>query len=96
MGRAVRGAVARKGWTLAQTGQSIGIAERSMTRRVSGLLPFTWPELVRISEALDIELSEILDVAEREAAQIAASADGDSDPGCQVAWTSVADDGEVA
>lgn len=56
-----------------------------MSRRINGHIPFTWPELVRIAEALDIDVSDILAEAQFEAARVASEADPSATPPCEVA-----------
>lgn len=73
IGRTVRSSVGRSDLNLAETAELIGVSERSMSRRVNGDTPFTWPELYRLAEVLKIDLAELLEDAEREVAKIEAA-----------------------
>ena len=83
VGRAVRRAIEDAGLTQADAGDSIGLSKRSMSRRITGHLPFTWPELVRVSDVVDVDLSDLLEDAERTAARVAAAADTSAPPTCE-------------
>lgn len=65
IGQAVRGAIAQADLTLAATAEQVNIAVNTFSRRINGLLPFTWPELVRVSAATGVPCSEIVASAER-------------------------------
>lgn len=72
MGRAVRGALAEAGLTHAEAAARIGISLASLSRRINGDLPFTWPELVSISDATSVPVSSLIANAERIASEKAA------------------------
>lgn len=74
MGKAVRGAIATAGLSQAQAAEASGIPSRSFSRRINGLLPFTWPEIVRIADATGVACSDLIASAER----IAGRANGDA------------------
>ena len=65
IGRAVRGAVATAGLSLADAAEQSGIALSTLSRRVNGSLPFTFPELVRVARVCGVRVSEIVQAAER-------------------------------
>lgn len=85
VGQAVRVAAARRGVKLIPLGARAGLTQRTMARRVNGHVPFTWPELVRIAEALDTDVADLLAEAEMEAARAASEADPSATPPCEVA-----------
>ncbi len=72
IGRAVRGALAEAGMSLAEAADRGGFATRTFSRRVNGELPFTFPELVKIAELCDTKVSDLALAAERIAAKVAA------------------------
>lgn len=72
IGAAVRGAIAQAGLTQAEVSQQTGIALNTLSRRVNGLLPFTWPEMVTIAEIAGVTVTELVVAAERLAAKAAA------------------------
>lgn len=65
MGQAAIGAIALAGLTQAQAADKIGVALNTFSRRVNGHLPFSWPEIVRLAEATDMTVSELVANAER-------------------------------
>lgn len=65
IGQAVRGAIAQADLSLAATAEKVGLAVNTFSRRINGLLPFTWPELVRVSVVTGVPVSEIVAAAER-------------------------------
>lgn len=65
MGQAVRGAIAQADLTQAQAADKIGVALNTFSRRVNGLLPFTWPEIARVAEVTGLSVSELVADAER-------------------------------
>jgi transcriptional regulator with XRE-family HTH domain len=65
MGAAVRGAFAQANITQAEAAGPVGISLQSLSRRVNGLLPFTWTELVRIAELTGVSVSDLVASAER-------------------------------
>lgn len=72
IGRAVRGAIVSAGMSLAEAADQVGIAKRTLSRRVNGTLPFTFPELVKIADVCDIRVSDLAIAAERIAAKAVA------------------------
>lgn len=65
MGQAVRGAIATAGLTQAEAAERIDMALNTLSRRINGALPFTWPELVRIARTTDVACSDLVAAAER-------------------------------
>ena len=65
IGRAARGAIATAGLSLAEAAAATGITLSTMSRRVNGTLPFTFPELVRLAGACGVRVSDIAASAER-------------------------------
>lgn len=60
MGQAVRGAIAQADLTLAETADKTDMALNTLSRRVNGNSPFTWPEIVRIAEVTDVTCSALV------------------------------------
>lgn len=73
IGRAVKAALAAAGWSQADLAERAGMAKNTISRRVNGLLPFTFPELRRVAAALDIPLSALIASAEEIAARASAT-----------------------
>lgn len=71
IGRAVRGAIVSAGMSLAEVAERVDIAPRTMSRRVNGALPFTFPELVKIANVCGVKVSELVASAERIVARAA-------------------------
>lgn len=69
IGRAVRAALVAARFSLAEASERTGINLTTLSRRVNGTLPFTFPELARIAELCDIRVSDLALAAERIAAQ---------------------------
>lgn len=65
IGRAVRGAMATAGLTIGQLATETGISLSTLSRRVNGTLPFTFPELVQIAAVCDVRVSDLALAAER-------------------------------
>lgn len=65
MGQAVQGAIAQAGLTQALTAEATGMALNTLSRRINGHLPFTWPELVGIAKVTDLSISDLVASAER-------------------------------
>lgn len=51
--------------TLKEFGQQAGIPHVTLSRRINGHVPFTWPELVKVSDVTGVSLAEIADRAQR-------------------------------
>lgn len=71
IGRAVRGAIAAAGFTLAEAAEESGINLTTLSRRVNGSLPFTFPELVSLATICGIRVSDLALTAERIAERVA-------------------------
>ncbi len=71
IGRAVRGAIATAGLTLSQVSELTDITLTTLSRRVNGSLPFTFPELARIATACGVRVSDLALSAERIAERVA-------------------------
>jgi len=69
IGRAVKAALAAAGRSQADVADQSEIAANTFSRRVNGLIPFTFPELVRVAAALDVPLSSLIASAEEIAAR---------------------------
>ncbi len=65
IGRAVRGAIATAGLSLAEAADEAGFALSTLSRRVNGTLPFTFPELAKIADLCDVKVSDLALAAER-------------------------------
>lgn len=66
MGRAVRGAIAQAGLTQADVAERIpGLSLPTLSRRINGALPFTWPELVAICALADTPVADVVGAAVR-------------------------------
>lgn len=76
IGRAVRAALVGAGYTQEQAAPELGMSLQTLSRRINGNLPFTWPELVRVAVLTDTTLTQLAEHAER----IAARADTEQVP----------------
>lgn len=65
IGRAVKGAITTAGLTLLDVSERTGITTPTLSRRVNGSLPFTFPELCQIAELCGIRASDLAVAAER-------------------------------
>lgn len=65
IGRAVRGALATAGLSVADGAEQTGITLSTFSRRVNGTLPFTFPELIRVADVCGTKVSELAASAER-------------------------------
>lgn len=65
IGRAVRGAIATAGLSLSDVSAATSIALSTLSRRVNGSLPFTFPELCRVAEVCGVKVSDLALSAER-------------------------------
>lgn len=65
IGRAVRAALTEAGFTLAEAAPRLGLSLQTLSRRVNGTLPFTWPELMRASGITGVTPSELAEAADR-------------------------------
>lgn len=72
MGQAVRGAIAQADLTQAGTAPLVPMSLNSLSRRINGSLPFTWPELCRIAEVTDLKVSDLIESAQRVLKRVAA------------------------
>lgn len=73
IGRAVRGAIATAGLSLSEAADQTDIALSTLSRRVNGTLPFTFPELVRVALLCDVKVSDLALAAERIAGRASAA-----------------------
>ncbi|AIY15806.2 hypothetical protein KR76_01735 [Pimelobacter simplex] len=71
IGRAVHGAIITAGFTLVEAAERTGIGYRTLSRRVNGTLPFTFPELARIATLCGVKVSDLAAAAERISASAA-------------------------
>lgn len=65
IGAAVRGAIAAASLTQAEAAARAGMALNTFSRRVNGLLPFTWPEIARIADVTGVTVLELATNADR-------------------------------
>lgn len=65
IGRAAKGAITTAGLSLAEAAERSGIPLSTLSRRVNGTLPFSFPELVRIADICDVRVSDLALSAER-------------------------------
>lgn len=65
MGQVVRGALAQAGLTQTAAAPLLDLSLITLSRRINGALPFTWPELVRVADITDLTVSELVAGAER-------------------------------
>lgn len=65
IGRAVRGAITTAGLSLPEAADQAGLSLSTLSRRVNGTLPFTFPELVRVAAVCGVRVSELAASAER-------------------------------
>ena len=65
IGNAVRAAIAQADLTQAEVAGRTDMAVNTLSRRINGLLPFTWPELNRIAKATGLTIGELVEMAER-------------------------------
>lgn len=65
IGQAVRGAIAQADLTQAEAAERTGIAPNTLSRRINGLLPFTWTEIVRIADVTGVTATELAASATR-------------------------------
>lgn len=72
IGRAVRGAIATAGLSVAEAADQSDIGLSTFSRRVNGTLPFTFPELVRVARVCGVKVSDLALAAERVAERGAA------------------------
>jgi len=72
IGRAVKAATAHAGRTQAELSTEADIGLNSLSRRLNGHVPFTFPELVRVCHVLGIPLADLTERAERIAASLSA------------------------
>lgn len=69
MGHAVRVAIVSAGTTQTAIAEKVGLSVRSLTRRINGEQDFTWPQLIRIAAAIDLDLLDLIADAQRFAAR---------------------------
>jgi len=55
--------MAATGVTQAIMADRIGISLVSLSRRINGAIPFTWPELVRIAGVLSVSVASLVEDA---------------------------------
>jgi hypothetical protein len=65
MGNAVRGVLASAGYSIATAAPELGMGVNTLSRRVNGLLPFTWPEIARVANLTRTPTVEIVATADR-------------------------------
>lgn len=65
IGRAGRAAITEAGLSLAEYADKAETSLSSLSRRVNGSIPFTYPELVTLSSITGVSLAELMRAAER-------------------------------
>lgn len=65
IGKAARGALAAAGKNIRSAAPLLDMSTNSLSRRINGTLPFTWPELVKVSELTGTPIHELAATAER-------------------------------
>lgn len=65
IGQAARGAVAEADMTQDEVARAIGLSLSSLSRRLNGQLPFTYPELVRLADTTGVTVGDLVARAER-------------------------------
>jgi transcriptional regulator with XRE-family HTH domain len=65
MGAAVRGAIAQAGLTQAEAATRADMHLNTLSRRINGLLPFTWSEIVRLADVTSTSPTELASTAMR-------------------------------
>lgn len=73
IGRAARAALAGAGYTQEQAAPELGMSLQTLSRRINGNLPFTWPELARLAVLTGTTLTQLAEHAERISQASAAS-----------------------
>lgn len=64
IGRAVKGAIVTAGRTQAEVSERAEIPLKTLSRRISGEVPFTFPELIRVARVLRCSLADLTDRAQ--------------------------------
>jgi transcriptional regulator with XRE-family HTH domain len=72
IGTAVRQAITTAGLTQAQFAERANMNIKTLGRRLSGAIPFTFPEIVAAAEATGVNLADLIEDAERLAEERAA------------------------
>lgn len=62
-------AIKAKGYSVNQTAQLSYVPRQTLERKLAGVKPFTAPELAGLAAAFGIKLSELMELAETEAAE---------------------------
>ncbi|MFC8600149.1 MULTISPECIES: helix-turn-helix domain-containing protein [unclassified Isoptericola] len=70
IGHAVKAAISHAGLSQVEIADDAGIALTSLSRRLNGHIPFTFPELVRVCRVLDLNVGDLAERAERIAAEL--------------------------
>lgn len=66
MGAAVRGAITEAGLSQARFAERTGFTIKTLGRRLSGSIPFTYPEIKVSADALGMSAVDLVERAERE------------------------------
>lgn len=64
IGLAARTHLTAAGLTLTQYAENAPMPRNSLSRRVNGLIPFTWPEIARLAEVTGSSIADIAATAE--------------------------------
>lgn len=65
IGQAVKTALAEADMTQHEASATTGIAYASLSRRLNGAIPFTFPELIHVARVTGVPLSGLIESAER-------------------------------
>lgn len=65
MGTAIRDAMESAGITQGALAQATGMALNTLSRRLNGWTPFTWPEIFAIAAALGVGVADLANDAAR-------------------------------
>lgn len=70
----MKAAIVEAGLSIIETAPLAGMTVNTLSRRVNGTIPFTWPEIVRISSVTGVSCTEIVASAERIAERLTGQA----------------------
>lgn len=63
--REVRAEMSRQGISQVELAKAIGIAQNSISRRLTGKVPFSLPEIESIAQVLDVPVDQLLPAIRR-------------------------------
>lgn len=65
IGTAIRNAITHAGLTQSQFADQSGMTVKTLGRRLSGALPFTYPEIKTAAEVTGVSVGDLMDDADR-------------------------------